>query len=224
MRLAAILALIATALGGCAPGQSLGARYVVRSAASVASPNEAFGAQVRVIDASNMRYHGEAIACDERRVYVRLNVTDSDRDPYVAVDWDEVATVDVALPGMGWAYGLWTALGTLSTISHGWFAAATHAAWLGVGIPSSVAGSNPHISAADCRALQAYLRFPQGMPDGFRASHFAGTGAVLSTEPAVPPSAQPPSQPPSNAPWAVAPEPTPAPDAPSPDAGAASPP
>ncbi len=215
MRLAALA--ITAGLAGCAPMQRIGSTSAVRSAASAHSPDEAFGAQVRVIDDSNTRYHGEAIACDERRVYLRLNVADDAREPYVAVDWRDVAAVDVALPGYGWAYGIWTALGTVSTISHGYFGLLTHAAWLGVGIPTSVAGGNPSLSAADCRALQAYLRFPQGLPESFRASHFAPTHAPPSAPPAAP-------RPPSDAPWALPSEPSPEPGEPSPDAGAPSPP
>lgn len=227
MRSAALV--VAAALAGCSSAQRIGARSVVRSAASASSPNEAFGAQVRVTDGAN-RYHGEAIACDERRIYVRLNVADDEGEPYIAVDWRDVAEVDVALPGTGWAYGVWTALGTVSTISHGYFGAFTHGLWLSVGIPASVAGSNPSIAAADCRAIRPYLRFPQGLPETFRASHYARVAPPSGPQPPgdTPwslPAAAPPEAP-ASAPAAPAPPAAPVPPAAPapPDAGEPSPP
>ncbi len=207
---------VAAALAGCAPGQRIGASYAVRSAASAASPNEAFGAQVRLTDGLNARYRGEAIACDEQRVYLRVNVTDGEREPYVAFNWRDVAALEVALPGSGWAFGVWTALGTVSTISHGYWAVFSHAGWLAAGIPASVAANNPSIAVASCLALRPYLRFPQGIPETFAVAHYARV---------IPPPS--PRSPPSDAPWALpsapAPEPSappPEPEAPSQDAGA----
>lgn len=203
-----------------------GMTSVIRNSAVAGSPDEAFGAQVRITDASNARRYGEVLACDERHLYVRLNLPERDL-PYDAIAWGDVAEVLVWLPGAagGAGYATWTILGTISTISHGWFAVYTAGVWIGVGTPASVAAGNPSLQVGDCRAVRAYARFPQGLPEAFRARHYPAPSAPSSIAPpsTAPPSAAPWSGDTPLAPTLDAPPAPPPPASPPDDAGAPAP-
>jgi len=63
--------------------------------------------------------------------------------------------------------GVWTALGALSTISHGGFLIFTLPIWLGFGITNSVQESKRGVSECPPQplaVLKAYSRFPQSLP------------------------------------------------------------
>jgi hypothetical protein len=65
----------------------------------------------------------------------------------------------------------WTALGSVSTASHGFFLVLSLPTWVIVGVVSTAAETNaaqlklPRAGWAD---LARYARFPQGLPPGFR--------------------------------------------------------
>ena len=66
----------------------------------------------------------------------------------------------------------WTALGAVSTASHGGFLILTAPLWIITGTTgTSSASKAPRVVSIDPEALRLYARFPQGLPEGLdRAS------------------------------------------------------
>jgi len=61
----------------------------------------------------------------------------------------------------------WSAVGVLSTASHGFFLVLTAPVWLLAGVSTTAAASlAPRIISADPFALRPFARFPQGIPPG----------------------------------------------------------
>jgi hypothetical protein len=61
----------------------------------------------------------------------------------------------------------WSAVGTLSTASHGFFLVFTAPAWLLAGVSATSSASlAPRILSTDPIVLRAFARFPQGIPPG----------------------------------------------------------
>jgi len=79
--------------------------------------------------------------------------------------------------GGGGAVGMWGALGTLSTLSHGFFAVLSAPIWLLTTAFAAPAASRvgfrsyPRLSWEE---LSAYARFPQGLPSGYGSARPAG--------------------------------------------------
>ena len=213
-------ALALLALTTCAPRlPALGVIEGVRPGHLRDVPPEALGETVSVSvreGADDSRWvHGEMLACDPQAIYVLLHL--ATQRTYLTLPWRAVSQVRLGeVPGNA-LLPTWTTLGALSSISHGFYAGFSFPAWLGVGIPLSVMGNDARPRMSNCEELRASARFPQGLPESFRASHFAPTHAPPSAPPAAP-------RPPSDAPWALPSEPSPEPGEPSPDAGAPSPP
>jgi hypothetical protein len=64
-------------------------------------------------------------------------------------------------------YATWTALGVMSTFSHGVFLVLTAPVWAGVGAyATSVYTRAPLVMTLSVEALRPYARFPQGIPPG----------------------------------------------------------
>lgn len=104
---------------------------------------------------------GELLAVSSEAIFV------ADGSGLVAVSSEVVREVRVELEARsGAAMGALTALGALSTLSHGFYLVFTLPIWLGTGIPTSVnegraasasgAPTDPH--------LRDFARFPQGLP------------------------------------------------------------
>jgi len=73
--------------------------------------------------------------------------------------------------------GIWTTLGTLSSISHGFFAVFTIPIWLGFGVTTTVGESNRGLFECPPQplaALKVYSRFPQGVPPGVDEDQLLG--------------------------------------------------
>ena len=68
-------------------------------------------------------------------------------------------------------YDGWTILGTVSTLSHGWFLGFTFPMWLATGISASSGESfrdrysEDHPDESYWIQIIKYSRFPQGLPD-----------------------------------------------------------
>jgi hypothetical protein len=110
---------------------------------------------------------GELIAVERDSVFV---LTASGFESFPAV---ETRRAQVAGYQSGWPWlAGWTVLGTLSTISHGWFLVATVPLWVIVGTVSAAVASGagihryPEMSWSD---LALYARFPEGLPPEVRS-------------------------------------------------------
>jgi hypothetical protein len=74
------------------------------------------------------------------------------------------------------AVGVWTGIGTVSTVSHGAWAVISAPVWLAVGIPSTVAIANKgklDVGRESLGPLVQFARFPQGLPPGWPGGHVA---------------------------------------------------
>jgi hypothetical protein len=109
---------------------------------------------------------GEFIGLSEENVYVE--VIKFGKKLY-AVPRDEVkkARIVVFYPnGIGYL-GLWTLLGVLSTLSHGWGLILSAPIWLLFGIPSMIGRSYEPVfsySKKELDKMSIYARYPQGVP------------------------------------------------------------
>ena len=162
-------ALLAAALFGlgCAPTRfAVGAESPIsRPPEAGGSPDEAFGHQAIVRTRSQI-FHGELVACNDASLFIYLNVSPS---PYAVVPWSDVERGEILRPGAAKA-GLitWVALGGISTLSHGFWAALTGIPWAAVGAGSIVWGIKVESLAGKCDDLRPYARYPQGLPPVIR--------------------------------------------------------
>ena len=121
---------------------------------------------------------GELIAVSDDRVYV---LTDSG---LVDVPRESVAKAVLAAyaTGEGELAG-WSALGTLSTLSHGAYLLITAPIWIIAGITAAAGESRAGLLRYPEKPLASfrpYARFPQGLPAGFEAS---ALGRLEGTQP-----------------------------------------
>lgn len=80
------------------------------------------------------------------------------------------ATVRVSIaPSAAKGLGVLTAIGSVSTVSHGFFLVGTLPVWLAAGIASSVRATSRSFAetSGDDPELAAWARFPQGPPPGW---------------------------------------------------------
>jgi hypothetical protein len=116
---------------------------------------------------SRWTLRGELIAVDSGSVVImvgdsarRIEMSEID---YASVDLHDRDGGDIAA---------WTALGALSTLSHGWFLVFTAPMWLVGGTASAVAAGNSGFESENVprarwwRERAPYARFPQGTPPG----------------------------------------------------------
>jgi len=150
------------------------------------------GGWIVVTDRQGAEIAGELIAIDPGAVRV-LGTTG-----LVSVARSDVASARL------WAWdaehgrvGVWGGLGTLSTISHGFFLVISAPIWLvTTAVTAAVATHAPIVSYPDdgWDKLAIWARFPQGMPAGVYAGdlvqqHRAPAPAPPAVEPAAPPAA-----------------------------------
>jgi hypothetical protein len=198
-------ALAALAASGCSPKlRTFGAESpVLRPPEAQSSPEEAFGRQARVYTKTEV-FYGELVACDDAYLYLFVN---DQLHPWTMVPWPAITHAEARGPsgGGGPALIAWTVVGSLSTISHGWWAVLTAGAWIGVGVPSVFWAQSQESVNGRCNDLQPYTRYPQGLPPAIRARYWGG--GPVSMPPGMPPVLPPPLPAPS--------APPPAPPAPS---------
>ena len=133
---------------------------------ATAMQQEAYGSWIDVEASSaagvSSRLRGELIAVSDDSLYV-LPLGSTLR----AVARDAVRTSTLTTFDANWGYlATWTALGTLSTISHGLVLILSAPVWLLAG--SAAAGTqsySPIYTDPDTDRLRRYARFPQGLPD-----------------------------------------------------------
>jgi hypothetical protein len=112
-----------------------------------------------------LQYGGEFISVDEKNVYLMydsIHIIPKKNIMKARLDLDEKNSG---------AYGFWTALGTLATLSNGFYAIFTAPFWLFSGIPATVGESSRDIYEVEnpddfyWTDVQKFARFPQGLPD-----------------------------------------------------------
>jgi hypothetical protein len=125
-------------------------------------PVNVFDAEVELLDLRT--YSGELLAVDDTSVYL---LTGPKRT--LAIPRRVVQKVTVSLlASTAVGAGLWTAAGTVSTVSHGYYLVFTAPLWLATGIPSSIAAASHETYAEaanhDLGRMYQFARFPQGLP------------------------------------------------------------
>jgi hypothetical protein len=112
-----------------------------------------------------MQYSGEFISYDEKNIYLLY-------DSLYQIPKRIISSSTLELDAKNSsAYGMWVFLGSVSTISHGYYAAITLPSWLIFGIPSAVGESvrdryeeePPTQEYWD--SIYKFARFPQGVSD-----------------------------------------------------------
>jgi hypothetical protein len=205
------LLIVALAGLGCAPPRrALGSRDIAGPAAGRGSPDEAFGHQA-IVTTKQTVFYGELIGCDAGDVYLLLNDVES---PYVMVPWDMIERAEALSPGGAKAGTIvWTVLGGLSTISHGFWALVSGAVWAGTGAGSILWGIQHESVVGKCEDLRPYVRYPQGLPERIHVRYWGSTRGAPRREgtpfPGVPLPSAPGSSPSAPAPPSGAPEPLP---------------
>jgi hypothetical protein len=127
-------------------------------------PVKGFDAEVELL--SDKTFRGEILAVDDASVYIL------DHDKTLAIPRTAVKTIAISLlTATGLAAGIWTAAGTVSTLTHGGFLIISAPLWLATGIPATAAASSheSQVSAAspELGRIYQFARFPQGLPAGW---------------------------------------------------------
>ncbi len=158
------LIVLATLTSGCAgtPGPS---GYL--QPAEVAQ-YQAYGAWIKVYLKPNYdELEGEFIAIDPDTLFV-LN-----RGGLHAIPRDTIERARLGTYNSQWgALAAWTTVGSLATMSHGWYAGITLPVWMILGSVTTAVVSHGPIEgvrghdSARWRELSKFARFPQGMPTG----------------------------------------------------------
>jgi hypothetical protein len=110
---------------------------------------------------------GELLAIDDRSLYLLI---DGEIHP---IPRAAVTSVSVELyPSHAWVSAGWAAVGTLSTLSHGFYLVFTAPVWVASGVGTSIYASNSNdveVPNRELGRLNQFARFPQGLPAGWWA-------------------------------------------------------
>ena len=112
-----------------------------------------------------MQYSGEFISLDDNNIYLLYDTLYQLPKRKISNSILELDTKNST------AYGLWVFGGSVSTLSHGYYAAITLPLWLMFGIPSAVGESVRDRYESDepteeyWNSIQMFARFPQGIND-----------------------------------------------------------
>lgn len=132
--------------------------------------SEAFGAWMIVKYHSAvglMMSQGEFIGVKEKKAYLL------GRRGLVDISVDNVDRLTLEIYKGERVVGTWAGLGTLSTLSHGWFLFISAPIWIITGIFNAAAESTGGMmksSEIDWQSLKIYARFPQGIPKDLNLS------------------------------------------------------
>lgn len=172
MRLAALV-LALTLATGCGANANL--QYLDRENGVGGTDTTAWvgdvpvhGAQVYVDDRNGGETEGELLAADPQG----LTVLDEAND-IVHVEAEHIKDVEVVLYDSGAGVtGVWTGLGALSSLTHGYFAILSIPVWIVTGAVASFnarSDSKLEVGPYGLGDLREFARFPQGLPPGFAA-------------------------------------------------------
>jgi hypothetical protein len=180
----ALLAGLALAgiVAGCASSPIPQARLPSEEDAITAG----FGSYIQVIDAGGAAHDGELIEVQPGR----LSIFDGGHIEVLARPQVASALVVVHQTHQS-AYAVWTVLGTLSTITHGFFLVLSAPVWIATGVTTSISESRrarlTYPDPARWEDLRPYARFPQGLPPGITGNELLH-GRMFPAPAAPPPS------------------------------------
>jgi hypothetical protein len=185
----AVVVAVASSLGACASNP----------ARSGVTPNVAItsgkGAWTRVELDDKSALSGELIAFDEARpaLWLLTSLSKLERVPLERVHSVELGVYENHLG----PYVAWVFLGSFSTLSHGYFLILSLPAWILFG--SAAAAAESYEGRFQCAttlegstaepcgdALEAYARFPQGLPPGVDEDAILGRKKPTPAKPASP--------------------------------------
>lgn len=134
------------------------------------TPQDPYGAWIEVRRGDRVRARGELIAVHDDSVFVLTQ-----RGELVALDRSRINGARIAWFDAQWGgLAVWTTVGTLSTLSHGYFSGITLPLWLIVGPIATGAQSRVPIESVEresqWREMRMFARFPQGLPQGLDRS------------------------------------------------------
>lgn len=210
MRSPAILVALVPCVVGCASGgldRTTVPGHVDTSATIDTVPVRGFEVAVEVADGSSVE--GELLAVDQEAIWVL-----TERGPLPLLR-SNVREVLVQLrEHSGTELGGWTAAGTFSTLSHGFWLIFSAPIWLLAGIPVSVdeiLASRETAQSGSFELLYQFARFPQGPTPSMRRRASVSPGTVVTPLPGGPVEAPPmlPSVPPPPPPDEAPPPPPP---------------
>lgn len=145
-----------------------------------------FGSYVYVVDAGGGVHAGELIDV----LPGRLSIFDGGRIEMLPRAQVASALVLVHRTHEG-AYALWTVLGTLSTITHGFFLVLSAPIWISTGVATSLTEARrarlTYPDPARWEDLRPYARFPQGLPPEITGNELLH-GRMFQAPTAPPPS------------------------------------
>lgn len=135
---------------------------------AVEAQREAYGGWIKLdfsVGVERNAVHGELIAASSDSVHVLTS------DSLVVVPTASViAGTLTTYDGKYEALRLWTILGAVSTLSHGFALILTAPAWGVAGsLATASASKAPRIESTNPSLLRIYARFPQGLPPGLDA-------------------------------------------------------
>jgi hypothetical protein len=125
-------------------------------------PISKFGAWIVITERDGRVTSGELLAIDHGMVHVKPGAREN-----TSIPLHEVRVAELYKYESDWGFGAWGALGTLSTISHGFLLIFSAPIWI---IASSVvAGTESYhvrlkLPDDDINELAKWARYPQGMP------------------------------------------------------------
>jgi hypothetical protein len=129
-------------------------------------PTRGYPAVVEYADGCTLE--GELLAQDWRNIWLS-----HESGRVVLIELSSVGRVLIELyPSHPLAMGVWTGIGTVSTLSHGFFLVLTGPTWLASGIASTVheAEVNDYaVEGSDLGDLWQFTRYPQGPPPALAA-------------------------------------------------------
>jgi hypothetical protein len=161
--------------------------------------------RLRSSDSKPGKYSGELLAVDQDSVWIMpagRPAADARPFPIERSKIEKIEIIDL-YPSSAGGLAAWTALGTLSTASHGFLAVLSVPLWLGVGIPTTVAAAYANDMVAEpekFHMLYQWARYPQGMPvaDSQRTVEplVVDKGVLKKVEPEERPELEPAAEPP----------------------------
>jgi hypothetical protein len=126
---------------------------------------DAFGGWIILNPGRPAALMGEFISHNEESVFIMTNV----RLEEIAKTQIDSARL-IMYNTQALEYGLWTTLGSVSTLSNGFFLTFTFPLWLLTGIPVTTGESRRQnyldYPETDWAEMGKFARFPQGMPEG----------------------------------------------------------
>jgi hypothetical protein len=125
-------------------------------------PISKFGAWIVVTERDGRVTSGELLAIDHGMIHVKPGARDT-----ASIPLHQVRTAELYKYESDWGFGVWGALGTLSTISHGFLLIISAPVWIiAASVTAGVESYHVRLKLPDddVNELAKWARYPQGMP------------------------------------------------------------